>query len=77
MQTLLDEAIAEIKRLPGPRQDAIVRDLLEMLASDKRWDNLLLDTRSKPALRKLAAEARDDASHGDICDFDPATRPQP
>ncbi len=75
MTTLLEKAITELKNLPEGEQDRIARELLDVLASDRRWDALFADPRSESLLKSLADEARDDIARGDVFDFDPASRP--
>lgn len=72
MTTLLEQAIDELKRLPPAEQDDIARELLDMLASERRWDALFADPRSEAALAKLAAQTREDIARGDVYDGDPS-----
>jgi hypothetical protein len=53
----------------------MMSNLLEMIRSEQKWDELFADPRSKAVLQKLAAEADDEIARGDVFDFDPATRP--
>lgn len=76
MTALLDQAIEEVKRLAPAEQDDIARELLDMLASERRWDALFADPRSEAALARLVAKTREEIAKGDVYDFDPATRPK-
>lgn len=71
MSTILEKALEELKQLPPDAQEAIARDLLEMIRSELKWDELFSDPRSEAMLKRLAAEADAD----EVFDFDPATRP--
>lgn len=71
MNALLDKAISALKRLPEAEQEAIAREVLERIAADARWDQLLADPRSEDVLRRLATEAREDAARGEVLDTDP------
>jgi hypothetical protein len=70
MSTLLDQVIEELKALPPESREAIAADVLEMIRSERKWDNLFADPRSRAVRRRLADEAAGD----DVFDFDPASR---
>ena len=72
MNALLDKAIAALSRLPDAEQEAIAREILERLEAEVRWTELLRDSRSKPALRRLAAQARLEIASGETTDGDPS-----
>ena len=72
MSTVLDQALKELRDLPEDAQLSIARDLLEMIRSEAKWDQLFADPRSKKVMTALIAEADAD---GDL-DFDPATQPR-
>jgi hypothetical protein len=55
MTDLLQQAIAEIEKLPADRQNAIAIIIMEELEDDRRWDESF--ARSPDLLAKLAAEA--------------------
>jgi hypothetical protein len=61
---LLEEAIAELQKLPDPAQDAIAALILEQLADDRAWDEAF--ERSQDQLARLAAKARDDIAAGRV-----------
>ena len=74
MNALLDKAISAIRQLPEAEQEAIAREVLERIEADARWDDLFADPRSASLLERLADEARDEISRGDIADRDPGSR---
>jgi hypothetical protein len=55
MTDLLQQAIAEIEKLPADRQNAIATIIMEEVEDDRRWDESF--ARSPDLLAKLAAEA--------------------
>lgn len=75
MPTTLDQALTELKNLPADAQEAVIRDFLELIRSEAKWDRLFADPRSEKALHELAAEADAEDARGEIYNFDPATRP--
>ena len=75
MSKVLDQALEELKTLPDDAQDAIAHDLLELIRSERKWDELFHDPRSAALLKRLAAEADVEDSAGQAFDFDPAKRP--
>jgi hypothetical protein len=62
MTQLLERAFAEAAKLPEQEQDSLAAWLLEMLESDRRWDELF--AKSEDALAKLADEALADFEAG-------------
>jgi hypothetical protein len=72
--TLLDQAIIELKALPDDAQAEITHDLIEMIRSERKWDDLFADPRSASLLKELAAEADGDSAAGRDFDFEPATQ---
>jgi hypothetical protein len=58
MTQLLEQALAEVRKLPEPEQDAIASLLLEELADELRWDEAF--ARSQEPLARLAAKVRED-----------------
>jgi hypothetical protein len=69
MTELLKEAFAEAEKLPREEQDAFARWLLEELASEKRWSDLL--ARSQGHLAELATEALEENRTGQTRPLDP------
>ena len=55
MTKLLEKAVIEVKKLPGPEQDAIAALILEEIKDEALWDKTF--GKSQNALAKLAAEA--------------------
>jgi hypothetical protein len=58
MTQLLEQALAEVKKLPEPEQDAIATLILDELADERRWQESF--ARSQDQLARLAAKARED-----------------
>jgi hypothetical protein len=75
MTVLLQRAIAEQGKLPLPEQDSIAQELLDRIAADARWDELLGDPRSDAVLDRLMAEADADIAAGQVMEYDPSNRP--
>lgn len=73
MPTLLDQAIEELKALPPEAQDAIAADVLDMIRSERKWEELFADPRSDALFDKMAAKVRADIASGSVFDFDPVT----
>ncbi len=68
MNALLAKAISVIRKLPQAEQEAIAREILELIEADARWDALFADPRSAAALKRLADEARDEIRRGEVFD---------
>jgi len=68
MTRTLDTAIAKLAALPPDEQDRVGRWLLDELADQEHWSQQFES--SQEALRRLAAEARDDHTHGRITELD-------
>jgi hypothetical protein len=62
MTQLLEHAIAEVQKLPGPAQDSIAALILEQIADDHAWDDAF--ARSQDQLARLAAKVREDIAAG-------------
>jgi hypothetical protein len=71
MTELLQQVIAQIKKLPSDKQDAIATLILEELEEDQRWDDSF--ARSPDLLAKLAAEAMAEYRTGKTQELDPKT----
>ncbi len=69
MTNLLKKAFTEAARLEGVEQDALGRWLLDELASQRRWDEMLAG--SQDALSGLADEALGEHRHGRSRSLDP------
>ena len=64
MTQLLEQALAEVHKLPPPEQDAIAALILEELADERRWDEAF--ARSQEPLARLAAKVREDIRAGRV-----------
>lgn len=64
MSEMLEEALAEVRKLPESQQDAIAALILDELADERRWDEAF--ARSQDQLARLAAKVRDDIRTGRI-----------
>ncbi len=64
MTQLLEQALAEVRKLGETEQDAIAAMILEELADDRRWDEAF--ARSKEKLGELAAKVREDIRAGRV-----------
>lgn len=62
MTQLLEQAIAEARKLPEPAQDAIAALILEQIADDRAWDEAFAGSQGQ--LAKLAAKVREDIAEG-------------
>lgn len=74
METLtknLEAAFSAASRLPEDAQDQLAVAILEELAADERWDELLAS--SHPALERLAEEALDEYRAGRTEELDPGS----
>ena len=64
MTRLLQEAFAQMEKLPETEQDAIASLVLEELADDARWQEAF--ARSQDHLASMAAKVRDDIREGRV-----------
>jgi hypothetical protein len=64
MTQLLEQALAEVRKLPEAEQDAIAALILEELADERRWDETF--ARSQGPLARLAAKVREDVRAGRV-----------
>jgi len=63
---LLQQAIAELHKLPDSDQDAIAALILAEISDDERWMTAFAE--SQEQLSKLAAKVRDDIRAGRVRD---------
>ena len=63
----LEQAIAQLSKLPDSEQDAIAALILEELADEQRWQESF--ARSQDKLAKLAERARVDIQAGRVRDI--------
>jgi len=64
MTQLLEQALAEVRKLTEPEQDAIAARILEQLADERRWDETFARTQEK--LARMASKAREDIQAGRV-----------
>jgi hypothetical protein len=64
MTQLLEQALAEVKKLAGPEQDAIAALILDELADERRWQETF--ARSQERLAHMAAKVREDIRAGRV-----------
>jgi len=64
MTQLLEQALAEIRKLPEPEQDAIAALILDELVDERRWEEAF--ARSQDQLTALAAKVREDVRDGRV-----------
>ena len=63
MSQLLDQAVAEARKLPDADQDAIAAIILEELEDDRRWNESL--SRSPGKMAALVAKAKKQVQAGE------------
>jgi hypothetical protein len=68
MSKVLDQALEELQALPEDAQDAIAHDLLQLIRSERKWDELFADPRSEAAVDKMVAKVRKDIAAGRVRD---------
>jgi hypothetical protein len=73
MNKLLERAFTELAKLPDAQQEAIARDLLDQLESDKGWDDRF--ARSQGVLCRLSKRAGEHIAEATTLPFDPSDRP--
>ena len=66
MTQLLQQALAELHKLPDSDQDAIAALILAEIADDDRWNQAFADSQSE--LSRLAANVREDIRAGRVRD---------
>jgi hypothetical protein len=64
MTQLLEQVLAEVRKLGEPEQDAIASLILDELADERRWDEAF--ARSQEPLARLAAKVREDIRAGRV-----------
>jgi hypothetical protein len=64
MTQLLEQALAEVRKLAEPEQDAIAALILEELADERRWNEAFAC--SQAPLARLAAKVREDIRAGRV-----------
>ena len=66
MTQLLQQAIAELDKLPDSAQDAMAAIILEELADEDRWSKIFANSQDQLAI--LAAKVRNDIREGRVRD---------
>ena len=69
MTDLLEKAFAEAAKLPDDEQNAFAKLILELLESERRWDEMF--DGSADALAQLAEEALQEYHAGQTEELDP------
>jgi hypothetical protein len=64
MTVLLEQALAEVHKLPPDQQDAIATLILEELRDEARWNDAF--EQSQDALARLAQKVRNEKRSGDV-----------
>jgi hypothetical protein len=64
MTHLLEQALAELQKLPDAGQDAIAAMILEEISDEARWDQAF--ARSQDQLARLAERAREEIRAGRV-----------
>jgi hypothetical protein len=64
MTQLLEQALAQVKKLDQSAQDAIAALILDELADEERWDEAF--SRSQPQLAMMAGKVRGDILAGRV-----------
>jgi hypothetical protein len=67
MTQLLEQAIAELHKLPESDQDAIAALILEEISDERRWEVSFAN--SQRELSKLAEKVREDIRSGRVRDL--------
>ena len=62
MTQLLEQAIAELNKLPAPDQDALAALILAEINDERRWETAFAN--SQDQLAKMADKVRDDIRAG-------------
>jgi hypothetical protein len=69
MTRVLEKAFAEVATLPPDEQDRIGHWLLAELSDERDWDRRFLE--SQDGLAKLADEALEEITRGEVTDLEP------
>ncbi len=70
MSALLDQAVAEARKLPDAEQDAIAAAILEEMEDDRRWQEKLPNSPGKLAALAARAEEQVRAGRCRVAGFD-------
>lgn len=75
MTELLQQAIAEIQKLPPDRQDAIAAELLAELQGEKKWETSFAATTDEQ-WERMAAMVRQEIASGETVSLNEVFPPQ-
>ena len=64
MTQALQQAIAELQKLPESEQDAMAAIILEEIADEERWTSAF--AKSQNALSRIAVKVREDIRQGHV-----------
>jgi hypothetical protein len=73
MPTLIEQALEELKAMPTEAQDAIARDLLDLIRTEREWDKSFADPRSDALFDRMAQKVRADIAIGRVITSDPSS----
>ena len=71
---MLEQALEELKTMPTEAQDAIAHDLLDLIRSERKRDELFADPRSETLFDQMAQKVRADIAAGRVTPGDPSDR---
>jgi hypothetical protein len=77
MSTVLEQALEELKAMPADAQEAIAQDLLDMIRSERKWDELFADLRSEALMERMVEKVRGDIAAGRVIKGDPSNTDGP
>ena len=72
MSTVLEQALEELEAMPADAQEAIVHDLLDLIRSERKWDELFADPRSEALMERMAKKVRAEIVAGRVIEGDPS-----
>jgi hypothetical protein len=73
MPTLIEQALEELKTMPTEAKDAIARDLLDLIRTERKWDKSFADPRSDALFDRMAQKVRADIAIGRVMTRDPSS----
>ena len=81
MSTVLEQALEELKAMPADAQEAIAHDLLDLIRSERKWDELFADPRSEALMERMVTEVRaeilaDNVIERDWSDYQECSKPK-
>jgi hypothetical protein len=72
MHTLIEQAREELRAMPTDAQDAIARDLLDLIRAERKWEASFADPRRDELFDRMAQKVRADISAGRVTAGDPS-----